>query len=214
MAEISPTPEARDVSAFEWELYRPMDLPPVLAKSLDAFVEHGYHGTTVRDIAGRLKQTVPTIYYYYENKQALLVALLNISIDDLLERCRLADLSAPAEPARRLSALIRSICLFVLYRRQLALLDEEVRSLEPRNRDSYIAKRDSLEAMLVSCIDDGVAVGAFMVDDPRAASRALLSMCRGIAGWHRPRGPLTPEGIAGTYERFALGLVGARVENP
>jgi AcrR family transcriptional regulator len=206
------TPDQRIHVNGDWLIYRPLELPPVLDKALDAFVEHGYHGTTVRDIAGRLKQTVPTIYYYYENKQALLVALLHESIDDLLARCNQAEASASDDPVERISALIHCISLFVAYRRQLAQLDQEVRSLETRNRASYIAKRDSLETMLVSCIADGVQAGSFTVDNPRAASRALITMCRGIAGWYKPKGELTAEELADVYVKFALGLVGARTQ--
>jgi AcrR family transcriptional regulator len=203
------TPDTDAVTAAsDWMVYRPLELPPVLRRSLEAFVEHGYHGTTVRDIARRLNQTVPTIYYYYENKQAVLVALLDESMNDLLSRCARAEASASDDPVDRLSALIRCITLFVAYRRQLAQLDEEVRSLESRNRPAYIAKRDQLEAMLVSCIDDGVRQGTFTVDDPHAASRALISMCRGIASWYKSNGALAPEALADVYVRFALGLVG------
>jgi AcrR family transcriptional regulator len=206
--EPMSTPDPPAHVTGEWLVYRPLELPPVLAKSLEAFVEHGYHGTTVRNIAARLKQTIPTIYYYYENKQALLVALLHESIDDLLARCKEAEASVSDDPAERLSALILCMSTFVAHRRQLAQLDQEVRSLETRNRASYIAKRDALEAMLVSCIVDGKEAGIFTVDDPRTASRALITMCRGIAAWYKPKGELAPESLAKVYVRFGLGLVG------
>jgi AcrR family transcriptional regulator len=188
--------------------YRPLELPPVLRCSLDAFVEHGYHGTAVRDIARRLNQTVPMIYYYYENKQALLTALLDESLTDLLARCGGALESVGEDPVERLSTLIRCIVLYVTNRRQFVLLDQEVRSLEGRNRPTYIAKRDELEGMLVACIAPGVKSGVFAVDDPSTAARALLAMCRGIAGWFRAGGPMTPAGVAELYVGFALGLVG------
>jgi hypothetical protein len=56
---------------------------------------------------------------------------------------------------------------------------------------------------------DGVEAGTFTIDDPRTASRALITMCRGIADWYKPKGELTPEDLANIYVKFALGLVGA-----
>jgi AcrR family transcriptional regulator len=191
-------------------IYRPLDLQPILRCALEAFVEHGYHGTTVRDIARRLHQTVPIIYYYYENKQGVLVALLDKSIDDLLARCRDAEASTTRDPVARLSMLIRCVSLFVAHRRSLALLDEEVRSLEPKNRPAYLAKRDELEQMFVSSIEHGVQLGVFATADARSASRALISMCRGIASWYRKDGPLAPEDLAELYVGYGLGLVGHR----
>lgn len=186
----------------------------MLRCALEAFVEQGYHGTTVRDIARRLKQTVPTIYYYYENKQALLVALLDASINDLLARCNAALESCTAGPVDRFSTLIRCICLYVTHRRQFVLLDREVTSLDARTRSPYIAKRDALEQMLVTCIQPGVDAGVFTVEDPGTASRALLAMCRGIAGWYRSGGPLDPAAVSDLYVGYACGLIGARAEPP
>jgi AcrR family transcriptional regulator len=191
-------------------IYRPLGLPPVLDRALDAFVEHGYHGTTVRDIARRLNQTVPMIYYWYENKQALLVALLSQSIDDLLDRCEKALASVGDDPVDQLSVLVRCLLLYVANRRQLALLDQEVRSLEAGNRPAYIAKRDRIEQMLVDSIEAGVKAGVFTVENPQVASRALISMCRGIANWYRSTGSMTPEAMAAVHVEFALALVGRR----
>ena len=92
-----------------WDEYSAeLNLPPVLQHALDSFVRIGYHGTTVRDLAKRLGQTVPAIYYHFENKQALLFTLLTRSIDDLLERCMLA--------ARNLSNRMRQVRRPVLCR--------------------------------------------------------------------------------------------------
>jgi AcrR family transcriptional regulator len=191
-------------------VYRPLGLPPVLNEALDLFVEHGYHGTTVRDIARQLNQTVPMIYYWYENKQALLVALLSQSIDDLLDRCEKALSSVGDDPEDQLSVLVRCLLLYVANRRQLALLDQEVRSLESRNRPAYIVKRDKIEHMLVASIESGVTAGIFTVESPQVASRALISMCRGIASWYRSTGSMTPEAMAAVHVQFALALVGCR----
>jgi AcrR family transcriptional regulator len=191
-------------------VYRPLGLPIVLDRALDAFVEHGYHGTTVRDIARRLNQTVPMIYYWYKNKQALLVALLSLSIDDLLDRCEKALASVGDDPVEQLSVLIRCLLLYVANRRQLALLDQEVRSLEPSNRPAYIAKRNKIEQMLVASIVAGVKTGIFTVENPQVASRALISMCRGIASWYRSTGSMPPEAMAEVHVQFALALAGFR----
>ena len=114
------------------------------------------------------------------------------------------------DPVDQLSALIRCLLLYVANRRQLALLDQEVRSLEPSNRPAYIAKRDKIEQMLVASIEAGVKAGVFTVENPHVAARALILMCRGIAGWYRSTGSMPPEAMAEVHVRFALALVGFR----
>jgi TetR/AcrR family transcriptional regulator, cholesterol catabolism regulator len=198
------------VPSRSWEDYRAdAELNAVLAHSLDAFVESGYHATSVRDLAGRLGQTVPAIYYHYENKQALLVALLTYSIDDLLARCRAAQAESPDDPKKRFELLVRCMVLFTAYRRELAFLDAEIRSLEPANRKAYVAKRDELEAMVTGAVEEGMRTKVFAKGDAHAVARATITMVRGIANWYRTGGTLDGDSLAKMYVMFALRLAGA-----
>jgi len=54
----------------------------ILASALSLFAKKGYVHTTFTDIAARLKMTKGAVYWYFESKQALLMAL----IDEMLEK--------------------------------------------------------------------------------------------------------------------------------
>lgn len=54
----------------------------VLASALALFVKKGYDHTTFNDIAARLKLTKGAVYWHFESKEALLVAL----VDEMLEK--------------------------------------------------------------------------------------------------------------------------------
>ena len=54
----------------------------ILASALSLFAKKGYVHTTFTDIAGRLKMTKGAVYWHFESKQALLMAL----IDEMLEK--------------------------------------------------------------------------------------------------------------------------------
>lgn len=192
-----------------WDAYdEDDDLPPVLRHALDAFVANGYHGTTVRDLAKRLGQTVPAIYYYYENKQAVLVALMTRSIDDITNRCILAESEAPDDPIRRFESLVRCIVLYVANRREMAFLDAEIRSLEEENRAAYVHKRDQLQTMLTRVITEGMERKVFLPGDSHAHARAVLTLLRGIANWYHPGGHITPDDLCDQYVVYCLRLVG------
>jgi len=49
----------------------------VLMAALDLFAEKGYSRTTLIDIAKKIKMTRGAVYWHFENKQALLTALIN-----------------------------------------------------------------------------------------------------------------------------------------
>jgi AcrR family transcriptional regulator len=191
-----------------WRTYVPLDLHPVLRHAMAAFNEHGYHGTTVRDIARRVGVTVPALYYHYENKQAILVTLLESSIRDVLARCRAAVAEAGQDPVGRFSAIVECITLYMAHRRGLAFLDSEMRSLELEYRAQYVGLRDELERMLLDTVEAGIEAGRFTTPIPVDASRAVLVMCQGIANWYRPEGPLAPPEIAERYVLLSLGTVG------
>jgi TetR/AcrR family acrAB operon transcriptional repressor len=54
----------------------------ILASALSLFVKKGYENTTFTDVAARLKMTKGAVYWHFESKQALLLAL----IDEMLEK--------------------------------------------------------------------------------------------------------------------------------
>ena len=54
----------------------------ILASALAMFAEKGYEHTTFTDIAARLKMTKGAVYWHFESKQNLLIAL----VDEMLEK--------------------------------------------------------------------------------------------------------------------------------
>jgi TetR/AcrR family acrAB operon transcriptional repressor len=54
----------------------------ILASALSLFVRKGYERTTFNDIAARLKMTKGAVYWHFESKEALLIAL----VDEMLEK--------------------------------------------------------------------------------------------------------------------------------
>ncbi len=204
MPTVGATQERSDVADAGWRDFPPLALHPILRHAMEAFNEHGYHGTSVRDIAARVGVTVPMIYYHHQNKQAVLVALLETGIDDVLTRCQRAVESAGDDPVAQLSAFVECLVLFSAHRRGLAFLDTELRSLEPENRARYVAKRDELEAMLRRTVLTGVRTGQLHTPLPVEASRAILAMCQAVAVWFRLDGPDKPAAVARRYVTLSL----------
>ncbi|MGW1786995.1 TetR/AcrR family transcriptional regulator [Streptomyces sp. NPDC002143] len=195
----------------EWRTFEPLDPHPILAAALENFREHGYHGTTVRDVARQAEVSLPMIYYRFENKQGLLVALLESAMDEVLQRARQADKEADGRVLDRFGNVIECIVLHMTHRTATAGLDSELRYLEPANRKKYAALRKALEELLLEIIEEGVAEGLFEVDSAADTTRALLGMCQAVTGWYHPDGRLAPEDIADRYVGIALRTVSARV---
>ncbi|MFY2790664.1 TetR/AcrR family transcriptional regulator [Rhodococcus sp. MALMAid1271] len=193
-----------------WRTYEGPSLSPALASALTMFVEQGYHGTSVRQIAAGAGLSVPGLYHHFPSKQALLVGIMDASMDELLERSRAAEAQAGSSPLDRFDAVVESLLLFHIHRRDAAFVcSTEIRSLDPANRDAYIAKRDDEQRLLDAIVADGVQSGLFESAHPRDSSRAVTTMCVGVAGWYRPDGPLTPSELVAVYLDLARRTVGA-----
>ncbi|GIF63185.1 TetR family transcriptional regulator [Asanoa ishikariensis] len=200
---------------LQWREYETLDFPRILDAALSAFYEHGYHGTTTRDLARRSGLSVPGVYHYYPSKQDILVDLMTVIIDELLTRSRAALSGATPDPRSQFDALVESMLRFHMYRRTGAMVSTaELRSLEPGNRERYVAKRDEQQHMLDEVILAGVRDGDFSTSYPKDASRAIASLCVGVASWYRPDGSLPVEALLDRYLTIARSIVGISEETP
>ena len=197
-----------DLPVVDWRDCRPLELSDILRHASEAFYEHGFHGTTVRDIAARVGVTVPALYYHHENKEAILVAVLEAAIDDLLPRGEAAVAEAGGDPARAMANLVRSITLHLTVRARVAALDSEYRYLTPAARAGYTELRKRNELLMRSVVERGVAQGVFVVDDAAEATRAVLGMLQAIARWYDETGPLAPSEVADRYVGLCLATLG------
>lgn len=195
----------------DWRVYPPSPLPPILEAALDCFVEHGYHGTSIRVIAGRAGLSVPGLYHHFSSKQALLVAIVSSAMEELWDRSAAALDEAGDDVVRRLDLLVECLVLFHAHRRALAFIAaSEIRSLVGQARGDHIAARDRQQRLMDDVVQRGVTAGRFSTPLVREASRAVITMCTGVAQWYRLDGPLSPDELARDYGTIARMAVGYR----
>ncbi|MPZ60521.1 MAG: TetR family transcriptional regulator [Propionibacteriales bacterium] len=194
----------------DWRLYPPSSLPLILEAALACFVEQGYHGTTIRVIAGRAGLSVPGLYHHYASKQALLVAIVSHAMGELWDRSLAALEEAGDDVVRRFDLLVECLVLFHAHRRELAFIAaNEIRSLLGQARADHIAARDRQQRLMDDVVAQAVAQGLFTTPFPREVSRAVITMCTGVAQWYHHGGPLRPDELAREYCTVARMAVGS-----
>ncbi len=192
----------------DWRAYGPLQLDPALAAALAAFVEVGYHGSTIRTIAARAGLSVSGLYHYYESKYDMLVALLDLTMRDLDARVRAARAQG-GDPLERVGLVVECLALNHSHRRQTGFLGaSEMRSLAPPDYARLAAVRRAQQQALDDEVVAAVAAGQLSTDAPGDAARAVVTMCTAIPQWYRPGGPTSPEQLAAQYVGFALDLLG------
>lgn len=207
--DYRPAPaESGAPDTSDWRSFAPMPLGPVLTAALDAFLELGYGGASVRDIARRCDLSVPGLYHHFPSKQEMLAELLRHYLESLLSRTTQARAEG-REPVERFALIIECLVLHHTYRRALAFVGlSEMRSLEPANHERIRRLRLRQQRMVDAEVAAAHRAGRFTTPYPREASRAVVSMCMATAHWYREDGPDPPEEIARRYVRLALALMG------
>jgi AcrR family transcriptional regulator/DNA-binding XRE family transcriptional regulator len=199
---------AMAVVGEDWRRFPPIELDAPLAAALAAFLEVGYHGATIRDIAQRAGLSVPGLYHHYASKQEMLVAILDLTMDDLQTRM-LAARAEGVDPVGRFALLVECLALFHTHRRELGFVGaSEMRSLEPAAYERVAASRRAVQRMVDVEVKLAAQDGSFTTPHAHEASRAVVTMCTALSQWFQAGGPSSPEEVAHLYVDLALDLVG------
>ena len=213
MPDSSPgidTEEKVDAMPEDWRTPGPDPLTAPLRAALQVFARHGYHGASIRTIAEAAGLSVPGLYHHYPSKQAILRAVAEATMAEMLEHSRAAEADSDGTPVGRFGNLVESLARFHMARRDHAFVaSTEMRSMDPEVRAQHVAQRDAQQGLIEAAIRDGVAAGDFDCPHPADAARAVSSLCVSIASWYRPDGPISADEIVERHLGFARGIVGA-----
>jgi AcrR family transcriptional regulator len=181
----------------------------ILLAALRCFVEKGYHGTSVRDIATQAGLSVPGLYHHFPSKTALLERLMDQTMDDLITQTGGAFSRARSDPVDRFTAVIMAHVRFHCERPEESFLgNSELRSLSGEFRQRLMEKRDRQQSLFNQVVEEGIQAGAFHVSAPHMTALALASMCTAVATWYRRDGPLAADDIISLYRDLGLHMVG------
>src|SRR5664279_5337736 len=165
------------------------------------FREHGYAGTSVRDIARGLAIQGASLYAHVASKEDVLWAIVRRAADRFESAADEAQQETVGRSVgERLEALVRShVGVLTDDVGQASVFVREWRSLSPEHRTRIGARRDAYENRWRRLIAEGSEAGVFVPADPALAAAYLLTALNGIVTWYRPGGPLSPRAISAEY---------------
>jgi len=163
----------------------------------------GYHGATVEQIAAALNMKKGNLYYYFHNKEEILFACHQYSLERLLALLDEVEQSGmlPDEKLRRLIFNGVHTILDELHGTALFL---DLEALSPGHLKTIIAGRDQFDHGLRRVIEEGVRTGVFSEGDTKLRSFAILGALNWIPRWYNPEGPATSGEIADRFADFLL----------
>ena len=176
----------------------------ILKSAAAAFRRRGYHGASVDEIASALEMTKGNLYYYFKNKEEILFACHEYSLDLLLGL--MADVQAEASsPEAKLRRLVLAFVHIILDELHGTALTLDAESLSPPLLKQVIARRDQFDKGMRAIIQAGIDQGAFTPGNPKMIEFAIMGAVNWISKWYDPAGPATSDQIGEAFANYLVG---------
>jgi AcrR family transcriptional regulator len=173
----------------------------ILKSAAKAFRRLGYHGATVEQIAAALQMKKGNLYYYFKNKEEILFACHQYSLDRLMQLLEEIDGSGAAADVK-LRRLIDAFVHTILDELHGTALFLDLEALSPAHLKAVIARRDAFDKGVRRVIEEGMKTGVFATGDSKLLAFALFGAVNWIPRWYSPEGPASSQAIAGLFADF------------
>ena len=192
--KASRAPEAKAPTAARVE---------ILKSAAAAFRRLGYHGATVEQIAAALHMKKGNLYYYFHNKEEILFACHQYSLDRLLsilDEVEHSTLSAEQKLRQLIVAFVHTI-LDELHGTALFL---DLEALSPAHLKTVIVRRDRFDHGMRQVIEEGLRSRQWGGTNAKLVSFAILGAVNWIPRWYDPDGPSSSQELADLFADYLL----------
>ncbi len=181
------------------------DLDSLLRVAVTVFNERGYDGTSMEDLAARLRISKSAIYHHVSSK----TELLQLAVDRALDALAAVVTEPVGETAiAQLESVLRGSVHVLVAELPFVTLLLRVRGNTDAERRAMARRRD-LDHLLTGVVSAAVEEGSLRFDvDPALTARLLFGTVNSLIDWYRPSRSLRPEDLADAV--VALVLEGLR----
>jgi AcrR family transcriptional regulator len=162
-----------------------LDLATVLDRSVEVFIERGFDGTSMEDLAQRIGISKSAIYHHVVSKDALLGLALDRALSGLEQVARKVR-TMPGPAVDRLELLVRQSVVVLVEHLPYVTLMLRVRGNSPVERQA-LARRRKLDRLAARLVKEAVDDGDLRPDvDPAVTARLLFGMVNSLTEWLHP----------------------------
>ncbi len=181
----------------------------ILSAAGGLFREHGYHATSMRDIAKRLNLRGSSLYAHVASKEEMLWEIVNSAADAFLAQAESVPPDLP--PQERLERLIRGHLQVIIGALPNAtVFFHEWKFLAEDLRAQIVARRDRYEQYFRQIIREGTEQGIFEVEDDKLATFFVLSALNWSYQWFDADGELTLAQLSQHYTTLVCRALNAK----
>ena len=149
----------------------------IIEKAKALFIEHGYHGLSMREIAEKVGVSKPALYYHFRDKEELFSAVLSSGLEEI--GSRIDSIShQPVTSSKKISMFMEYILTQPTEQRAIIRLGtQEIAQLSPASRQKFneFYNRQFI-GKLREMIQTGMEAGEFRQMDADIATWGLLGL--------------------------------------
>lgn len=158
----------------------------ILQAALDCFMHHGYHDTTMDDIAAASETSKGSLYWHFDSKEELLEAAIQAVFEERFGEDTFFAALEGRPPAEKLRALGRTLADFATWAEGLFGLFLEFwtsSTHKPQVSALWIDILEQYKAAIITVIDAGIAQGEFRAVEAEPLVWALMALYDGLAAY-------------------------------
>jgi AcrR family transcriptional regulator len=197
-------PSVAETSAAN-SLRKDLVLEHLLDAAAELFLQRGYANTRMQDIAESAQMSRSSLYYYFENKEQVLLALtegdVRVATDTLEALLDDASISWADKLRGWIEGNIREK---LAGRARFRLVDRIHDDLPAEYREIFRKQRRKILDLVTTVVEGGARAGEFRVINPTITAFAVIGMSNWTAWWYSPNGRSAPDEIARCMTDLAM----------
>lgn len=167
----------------------------VLLTAVRSFNRHGFHATSLEQVADALNITKPTIYYYFSSKDEILFECARRGLERIREVA--AARRAPEETGlQRLTAIMRDYAIIMTEDFGQCVIRIGDHELSAASRQKQRSLKREIDQTVRAVIEAGIRDGSIVNRDVRLLTFTITGALNWIAKWYEPDGRYPPEAVA------------------
>ena len=178
----------------------------ILRKAAELFNERGFYETSLNELAKHLNVTKPSLYYYFKNKDDILLQILNQATIQFTPAMKLAEESGLCGLEKlKIFVTQYTVCMTGVFGKCMVL--SGLGPLEPASRDELTPTFRLLDTFVRKLLEEGIRDGSITPCDTKITTFSIYGAMHWLARWYRPEGQLSPQEIAErVFTLFESGL--------
>lgn len=188
----------------------------ILTISRQLFLQYGYNGISIRNIASKAKLTTGAIYFHFKNKKDIYRTICIEAIEILINKFKEGIAGRQTVPRKLISTFDSYLSFFYDHRDYYNILMEykaEFDSADDCRKEEIINKMRELLVVVAEIARQGIKDKNFREFDPMMFSVFLAAVAEGMLQYKK-LGLLSAMKIEdGDFRKFMADIIGGGIEN-